>query len=455
MQRVLKTCALGILAASFNFAWAAGPKITEVFGASAVILSGSAQVFGGLAGGASDGACASKTGSSVCNSCSAVTGLTACNESRIYDSLIVAINVEDVANEAFDLVAEVDGSSNVEMIPETGSSDQQIRFKWSNICNQMSGISGGCETVTGSGAATVTINIAYDRDNDNQFSTGDGDSTQITFRVFKPSATQNEFSSGHSGIKDFRPYPGDEKVYIEGQDGPDIQADGSFPNLDYSGAEAQRVRVFAATDGIEHARYNSAKELTPLQDLDVEEEGTALSSKIYDGLENDTLYFFRLALVDQANNVVEYIPSAADATAEHCDSTDGAKANCKWAATPSQVLGLLTKDLNCFVATAAYGSSMQPELKTLRAFRNNVLLPRQWGRGFVKSYYTYGPYAARYIHDKPVLRAMARAAIWPAVGFSKLTFKIGLVKATAVSIALILLMAAALATLMTGIKRRA
>jgi hypothetical protein len=150
-----------------------------------------------------------------------------------------------------------------------------------------------------------------------------------------------------------------------------------------------------------------------------------------------------------------FIPSAAEATAEGCDSGSGTKAQCKWAATPSEVLGLLSEDLNCFVASAAYGTSMQKELGTLRRFRNRVLLAHDWGRTFVTKYYKYGPYAARYIHDKPVLRAVSRAALWPAVGFSKLTFKIGFTNAVLVAFGLLTLIAALFQVLFIGIKRRA
>lgn len=105
------------------------------------------------------------------------------------------------------------------------------------------------------------------------------------------------------------------------------------------------------------------------------------------------------------------------------------------------MLALLTKDVNCFVASAAYGSSLEPKLVSFRKFRGNVLLQRDWGRRFVRSYYKYGPFAARYIQDKPVLRAMARAALWPAYGFAELTFKIGFTKALLTAFAGLLLVA--------------
>ncbi|MCR5662620.1 MAG: S8 family serine peptidase [bacterium] len=69
----------------------------------------------------------------------------------------------------------------------------------------------------------------------------------------------------------------------------------------------------------------------------------------------------------------------------------------------------------CFIATAAYGSYMEPEVITLRRFRDNYLLDNAPGREFVKLYYTYSPPAANYIAERPLLRAAARCALAPCV----------------------------------------
>lgn len=69
----------------------------------------------------------------------------------------------------------------------------------------------------------------------------------------------------------------------------------------------------------------------------------------------------------------------------------------------------------CFIATAAYGSYMEPEVKVLRRFRDRWLLTNRPGQWFVTLYYRYSPPAAEFIakHDK--LRLVARTALAPLV----------------------------------------
>jgi hypothetical protein len=45
----------------------------------------------------------------------------------------------------------------------------------------------------------------------------------------------------------------------------------------------------------------------------------------------------------------------------------------------------------CFIATAAYGSSMAPHVKVLRDFRSRFLLESSVGKAFVEFYYKYSP----------------------------------------------------------------
>lgn len=64
----------------------------------------------------------------------------------------------------------------------------------------------------------------------------------------------------------------------------------------------------------------------------------------------------------------------------------------------------------CFVATVAFGEGAA-ELDTLRALRDDVLLPRRPGRAFVRWYYREGPGWARWLEGRPLARAATRAML--------------------------------------------
>ncbi|MDC4205325.1 MAG: S8 family serine peptidase [Candidatus Manganitrophus sp.] len=58
----------------------------------------------------------------------------------------------------------------------------------------------------------------------------------------------------------------------------------------------------------------------------------------------------------------------------------------------------------CFIATAAYGSYLDPHVQTLRNFRDEVLMPSALGKTFVDFYYVWSPDAARFIAPPPPQR---------------------------------------------------
>jgi hypothetical protein len=69
----------------------------------------------------------------------------------------------------------------------------------------------------------------------------------------------------------------------------------------------------------------------------------------------------------------------------------------------------------CFIATAAYGSSLGPHLDTLRHFRDSYLLTNKPGRALVAFYYQYSPPLADFIADRDWLRAIVRMVLTPIV----------------------------------------
>ncbi len=71
----------------------------------------------------------------------------------------------------------------------------------------------------------------------------------------------------------------------------------------------------------------------------------------------------------------------------------------------------------CFIATAAFGSSLDPHVVTLRIFRDKYLLTNTPGREFVKVYYRYSPLMAQLIRDNEVLRVFTRISLAPVIYF--------------------------------------
>jgi hypothetical protein len=79
----------------------------------------------------------------------------------------------------------------------------------------------------------------------------------------------------------------------------------------------------------------------------------------------------------------------------------------------------------CFIATAAFGSPMQPFVKILREFRDRFLLESSFGKAFVNLYYKYSPPIADFITNHDSLKEMVRLGLLPLIGVSWLALKIG------------------------------
>jgi hypothetical protein len=94
-------------------------------------------------------------------------------------------------------------------------------------------------------------------------------------------------------------------------------------------------------------------------------------------------------------------------------------------ASPVVYASFLTAELEplavdaCFVATAAWGSRLEPHVVPLRGFRDRVLRASVLGEVFVETYYTFGPALAGIIRPSVTLRQVARRGLSPMVSLAR------------------------------------
>jgi hypothetical protein len=79
----------------------------------------------------------------------------------------------------------------------------------------------------------------------------------------------------------------------------------------------------------------------------------------------------------------------------------------------------------CFIATAAYGSLLDPHVAILRAFRDAFLLTNPCGRAFVELYYKHSPPIAHFIAQNDIIRFVVRICLLPVIGLSWIALSFG------------------------------
>jgi hypothetical protein len=390
---------------------------------------GATTIFGGLAGDASSTTCISGFGgNTLCNNC--FDNLTACNETRVQDSLRLRINfrVNQVPNAPLwfgfkkgaaltQWVRGTDFDTSFAIGNLPANTDGFVEVEWSDICQGAFGAS--CNSgqftsdfslVIGAGATEPATTARID----------------IRTLLVKPTPSsgnsENVFQcddvAPSAGVCSFEAYPGDQKIFVREV----FRGESGYPQT-AGGVNLRRIRIFYGTSGFTALGY-----LTPtFADLTLSADGEGVPSPgRIEGLTNETLYFFKPAVIDEANNIAFLLEDNAIFTPfPGCGPGPADDAQCPLTATPSQVLGLLTEDMNCFISTAAYGSTQAPQVNVFREFRNRFLVPSRVGQKLIRLYYDVGPKAARAIATSEVFRAAARTSLWPVLAYAQVSLALG------------------------------
>jgi hypothetical protein len=96
----------------------------------------------------------------------------------------------------------------------------------------------------------------------------------------------------------------------------------------------------------------------------------------------------------------------------------------------------------CFIATAAYGSILEPHVKTLREFRDVYLMSTSIGKKFVNFYYRHSPALADIIRKHDVLRALVRWGLAPVVGITYIVLHTSMAEKASLILLLIIIVCA-------------
>lgn len=165
----------------------------------------------------------------------------------------------------------------------------------------------------------------------------------------------------------------------------------------------------------------------------------SVSEATVDGLANGIAYRFAVLAVNRPRLYAAVKAVYGDVSATATTVSDAAKSPApgdygtarrsalsgEVTATPQPVVEFppLEDAGGCFIATAAYGSSLAPQVDVLRAFRERFLRPYAFGRLVIRAYETWSPPLAELIRSSDGLRWATRVVLWPVVGLAWLAVR--------------------------------
>lgn len=389
--------------------------LVSVTGASNIELATTdtkTTLYGGFAG-----TCTADSNSSeTCDSCTGElvsgTRLWPCNKKNAYPNLKINIRVQsnNTSVTVADAIVKInDEAYDPAVSPTLVDGVLNVQIAWSEICQKVNG--NACTSSLGS----TTLSVGF-RTTSDSTTTDDVYSFKVIGRVASTSdlvytncPTDDTTVPSGSGYCHFQTYRGDEKIYADQlRRSPDYPAS-TASGINYSGPVFfYREQASGEDDNTTIQNLSNAADYFSLNDPEQDNR--------IEGLTNEVRYCMVMANQDKTGVISFFTP---------LPGTSGGVDATTLCATPSKVVGLLD-DKSCFIATAAFGSDMAPEVQSFRDFRNEFLLNNKLGRAFVKLYYKHSPFYAHLIAESELAKALVRGALWPVLIFARLSVQWGL-----------------------------
>ena len=405
--------------------------VTGVSGASGTSIGVSpaaTRIYGGVV--RHYNTCTPMDNISTCNSCDGICAgadkMCACNQTAIYSSLNLSAafsSTKDLGGRVilYQLSTEQSPTAFSGTALAVGTKTFNVSKPWSFWCGKTTTLTSTCDGGTTStidgGSLTVTVGPSAAT---SQTAFDDEEKVTLEIRVGvvdRTAAGQSYIEcpsaagASLSGICYYTIDRGDQKVFVNIEEN---QRASDFPAASSAVADIQFTSLlffYKETSDPTIIRNND-----DAADLGITASGSDFTFQDrITGLSNDTKYCFILGSSDQTGNVHPFQNPPASGSARAAQIC----------ATPSAVQGLLD-DKKCFIATAAFGSRMDPHVDLLRQFRARFLMPTAWGTKFVKFYYEHSSMWAQKIRHSEVSRAVVRGFLWPVVGFAALSLELGL-----------------------------
>jgi hypothetical protein len=416
--------------------------VSNVTGVSNLVreTDASITVYGGIQGGT--GVVVSGypdcTTSGTCDTCIGNVAVgnvqVACNRKGVFTDTIITIPASTTVTTANAKYLLCNGTTEV---ATTTNLSTVLSTTWSEVCSRISTGNSTCGTNV---SQTLTFGVGADCSSignekvNIKFVTRFLDITpgvlnadQNTYTPSPPASPEPNpgACTTTGGACFFRVYPGDGKVYFDRDLGLGIAAD--FPATGATGVTYDKLVLFLLGTGTtgddfsnDIATFNSITTAANLGEVSVSAEGDVSSASI-DDLANDERFCFKMGSQDTAGNIDHISSADCSVAGAFNDPASDCRNTCT---TPSEVLGLLA-DANCFIATAAYGSSLDQHVNRLREFKNKILVPTWVGRKFVKLYYIISPPIAKLVAKNEVLKSFVRVFLWPVILIADLILDYG------------------------------